>query len=137
MTPPLLRQNPPILAESAQPSAPDMARLFAVLAGMNAKMDGNAQQMKIDMKEDMEKMRGEMQQIGRGLQAGIMALACDETRTEGEKMAPPRAGTNELGGSATAVRPAVGAGTDQIIWETCWGRLVEVTEEVTVTQWRN
>ena len=49
-------------------------------------------------------------------------------------MAPPRAGTNELGGSATAVRPAVKAGTDQIIRETCWGRLVKVTEEVTVTQ---
>ena len=63
----------------------------------------------------MEEMRGEMQQIGRGLQAGIMALACDETRTAGEKMATPRAGTNELGGSATAVRPAVEAGEDRVI----------------------
>ena len=33
-SPLLLRQNPPILAESAQPSAPDMAQLFAMLAGI-------------------------------------------------------------------------------------------------------
>jgi len=121
-SPPPLRQNPPILAESAQSSAPDMAQLFAMLAGVNATM----QQMnnKIDgstngMKDEMEKMRGEMQQMGRCLQAGIMA--------------PPRAGTNELGGSATAVRPAVGAGEEKIIWETCWASSVRVTEEATVT----
>ena len=46
-------------------------------------------------------------------------------------MAPPRAGTNELGGSATAVRPAVEAGEDSLIRETCWARVV--TEKVTVT----
>ena len=41
---PLLRQKPPIFAESAQSSAPDMAQLFAMLAemnrGINEKMDG-------------------------------------------------------------------------------------------------
>jgi len=113
-SPPPLRQNPPILAESAHPSAPDMAQLCAMLAGLNNKMDGMAQQMnsKIDgntnkmdtntneikngMKEEMKEMRGEMRQMGQCLQAGIMAA--------------PRAGTNELGGSATAVRPAVEAG---------------------------
>ena len=42
-------------------------------------------------------------------------------------MAPPRAGTSELKGSAPA-------GADQLIWETCWGRRVRVTETVTVTQ---
>ena len=31
-----------------------------------------------------------------GQQAGIMAMARDETRTAGEEMATPRAGTNEL-----------------------------------------
>ena len=31
-SPPPLRQNPPILAESAQPSAPDMAQLCAIKA---------------------------------------------------------------------------------------------------------
>ena len=45
-SPPPLRQNPPILAESAQLSAPDIAQLFAMLAGMNAKMDTNAQEIK-------------------------------------------------------------------------------------------
>ena len=49
-------------------------------------------------------------------------------------MAPPRAGMNELGGSATAVRPAVKVGTKKIIRETCWWRLVEMTEKVTVTK---
>ena len=52
-------------------------------------------------------MRGEMQQMGRGLQAGIMAT--------------PRAATNELKGSAPA-------GEDRVIRETCWARRVEVTE---------
>ena len=46
-------------------------------------------------------------------------------------MAPPRAGTNELGGSATAVRPAMEAGEEKIIRETCWARRVKVTETVT------
>ena len=49
-------------------------------------------------------------------------------------MAPPRAAPSELGGSATAVRPAVEAGEDSSIWETCWGRLVKVTEKATVTE---
>ena len=66
----------------------------------------------------MKKMRGEMQQVGRCLQAGIMAT--------------PRAGANELKGSATAVRPAMEAGEDKVIRETCWARVV--TEEVTVTK---
>ena len=68
----------------------------------------------------MEKMRGEMRQVGRCLQAGIMAT--------------PRAGANELRGSATAVRPAMEAGEDSLIWGTCRTRSVKVTEEVTVTQ---
>ena len=48
-------------------------------------------------------------------------------------MAPPRAWLNELGGSATAVRPAREAGEDRVIWETCRTRSVRVTEKVTVT----
>ena len=61
------------------------------------------------MREEMREMRGEMRQMGRCLQAGIMA--------------PPRAGTNELKGSAPA-------GADQIIRGTCWASVV--TEKVTV-----
>ena len=75
------------------------------------------------MKEEMKKMRGEMQKMGHGLQAGIMALAYDETRTAREKMAAPRAGTGELKGSAPA-------GEDRVIRETCWARRVKVTETV-------
>ena len=44
-------------------------------------------------------------------------------------MATPPAGTNERGGSATAVRSAVEAGEDRVIRETCWARVV--TEMVT------
>ena len=75
-------------------------------------------------------MRGEMQQIGRGLQAGttnIMAIARSEARTTVCKMATPRAGTSELKGSAPA-------GEDRVIRETCWARRMEVTETVTVTE---
>ena len=104
-SPPPLRQNPQIPAETDHPRAPDMAQLFAMLAEMNNKMDGNTKEMDNKMKanlkentkeikEEMKETRGEMQQMGRCLQAGIMAT--------------PRAGTNELGGSATVVRPAVG-----------------------------
>ena len=85
--------------------------------------------MKNEMKNQMEELRGEMQRIGRGLQAGLMAIACDET-TE-HKMAVPRAGANELRGSVDCVGPAV---EDKVIRETCKTRLVQVTEKVTVTE---
>ena len=86
--------------------------------------------IKEEMKDEMKKMRGEMQQIGRGLQAGtarIVAVARGEARTMAGKMAPTRAATNELKGSAPA-------GEDRVSRETCWARRVEVTEIVTVTE---
>ena len=46
------------------------------------------------------------------LQAGIMAFACNETRTTELKMAVPRAGANELRGSVDCVGPAVETGED-------------------------
>ena len=120
-SPPLLRNHPPIPAETAHPSTPDMAQLFAMLAEINNKLD--------DMETNTQTLRGEMQRIGRGLQAGTVRMLA----ITGElKMATPRAGTNELGGSATAVRPAVVAG-EKIIRGTCWASTVRVTEEVTVT----
>jgi len=82
--------------------------------GMKNKMDANMQAFRSDMRA----LRGETRQVGRCLQAGIMAT--------------PRAGANELRGSATAVGPAMKAGEAEIIRETCWARVV--TEEVTVTQ---
>ena len=80
-------------------------------------------------------MRGEMQQIGRGLQAGtakIVAIARNEARTTAGKMVTPRAATNELRGSAPA-------GEDRVSQETCWMRhevtrmekLIGVTETCT------
>ena len=106
---PLPHKNPPpIPAETVHPGAFDMAQLVAILAGMEhrmeEKMDGNTKKMeeKIDGNTDkMEKMRGEMQNMGAGLQDGLEQL---------------KIGNGEL-------RRA-----------TCWGRLVEVTEEVTVTE---
>ena len=79
------------------------------------------------MKEEMKEMRGEMQNMGRSLQAGMKAIACSETQTARKKMATPRAGTSELKGRAPA-------GEDRVIRETCWARRVEVTETVTVIE---
>ena len=87
-SPPLLHQNPsPIPAETVHPSAPDMAQLFAMLAGMKgdmqqmiSKIDGNTQKMdgiknntnELEKKMDgmTQTMRGEMQCMGVGLQEG-------------------------------------------------------------------
>ena len=56
----------------------------------------------------------------------MKAITCSETQTAREKMAPPRATTSELRGSAPA-------GEDRVSRETCGARRVEVTEKVTVT----
>ena len=112
-SPPLLRNPPPIPAETAHPSVLDM-----ILQAMN-EMKTNAQEMNNKMDGMTKTLRDEMRKMGQCLQAGIMAT--------------PRAGTNELGGSARAVRLAVGAGEKKLIRETCWARSMEVTEEVTVT----
>ena len=84
-----------------------MRQLIELVQSISNKMDEMSQNM-------TQTMRGEMRQMGQCLQAGIMAT--------------PRAETNELGGSATAVRPAVAAGEDRVIRETCWARSVKVTE---------
>ena len=51
-SPPLLRNPPPIPAETAHQSAPDMAQLFAMLAEMNNDMDA--------MEANTQTLRGEM-----------------------------------------------------------------------------
>ena len=89
-----------------------MAQLFDMLAGINNKMD--------DMEENTQTLLGGMQRIGRGLQAGTARMLA----ITGEKMATPRAGSNELKGSAPA-------GEDRVSRETCWARRVKVTETVT------
>ena len=69
-----------------------------------------------NMDENVQTLRGEMQQVGRCLQAGIMAA--------------PRGSTTEpTRGSVDCVGPAV---EDKLIRETCWARVV--TKEVTVTE---
>ena len=81
-SPPLLRNPPLIPAETAQPSALDI-----ILRAMEANTD------------EMKEMRGEMRQIGRGLQAGTARMLAITG-----KMATPRAATNELEGSAPALQ---------------------------------
>ena len=50
-SPPPLHQNPPILAEAAQLSAPDIAQLIAMLAGMRGEM----REMKEEIKKQHER----------------------------------------------------------------------------------
>ena len=138
-TPPrLLRQNPSPAPSETATDRGDLAssgsaeinrvgemlmRMMQAMSGdmqqMNNKIDTNTNKMetntiRMENKMDgntkkMEEMRGQMQKMGHGLQAGIMAISCSETRTARKKMATPRAGASELGGSAMAVRPAVEA----------------------------
>ena len=103
-SPPLLHQNPPILAESAQPNTIDIGRLLATLAGMednmnermqqmNNKMDGNTREM-----EGMtQTMREEMQCMGAGLQEGQEQLKGGN----GKEHDGGRAIQNRAGGTAT------------------------------------
>ena len=111
-SPPPLHQNPPIRAESAQLSAPDIAQLIDMLAGMRGETREMIQGMQNKMEANTQTLRGEMRQVGQCLQA--------------DKMAPPRATTSELRGSAPA-------GEDRVSRETCRARRVEVTETVTRT----
>jgi len=116
----------------------------------NAKMDTNARESNDRMDANMQTLRGEMQDMGLNLQAGqkavsmgirgIMAIARGETRTVEHKMAVPRVGANELGGSVDCVgRPME---TSEVVTRdavtTCRVRLVEVTtmEKLMVTETR-
>ena len=92
-SPSLLRNPPPIPAETARPGALDMAQLVAILAGMRGEMHGLNNKMEADthkMDTNTNKLREEMKemrQMGHGLQAGIMAISWSETWTERKKMA--------------------------------------------------
>ena len=116
-SPSLLRNPPPIPAETAHPRAPGVAQLFAMLTKMTNGINNKMDEMSKNMDAHTKTLRDEMRRVGQCLQAGIMAA--------------PRAGANELRGSATAVRPAMEAGEDKIRRETCRTRLVKVTERVT------
>ena len=117
-SPSLLRNPPPIPAQTARPGTLDRAQLVAILARMEANTKGMEnrimQRMDANMQafgSNMRALRGEMRQVGQCLQAGKRTL--------------PRAATDELKGCAPA-------GEDRVSRETCWAR--RVTETVTVTQ---
>ena len=111
-SPPLLRNLPPSLAETAHAGASDIAQLFAMLAGMR----GETQQMNQNIIGSTQMLREEMQCMGAGLQEGQ-----DQIR-------------GEIGKNTTAIKEfKIGQG--EVLRATCWGRLAKVTEEVTVTQW--
>ena len=114
-SPSLLHKDPsPIPAQTARPSAVDMAQLVAILAGMENRMENNINnKMKNEIngiREGMEAntsrmeqtMREEMQCMGAGLQGGLEEL---------------------------------NKGNEELLRATSWGRLAEVTEEVTVTEY--
>ena len=59
-----------------------MGWLANMQQALENKIDGNTKRMENKMDGNtnkMEEMRGEMQQMGRGLQAGIKAIVCSET----------------------------------------------------------
>ena len=84
-SPSLLRNPPPIPAETAQPSALDV--ILQAINDMKNEMDGSARRMEKKMNAHTQTMPGEMQKMGHGLQVGIMAFA-SEVRTTADKVAP-------------------------------------------------
>jgi len=131
--PPLLRQGPspvpggsaPDSGESTATGPLDTSQLLTIWL---AEMKKNAR----DLMDCMDAHTKAFRSDTRGLQAGIRAIACNETRAVEPKIVAPRGGVPEpTVESVDCVGPAV---EDKLIRETCWGRLVEVTEKVTVTE---
>ena len=104
--PPHLRQNPsPTPSETATDNGgsvllgpSDIKQVMEMMQQMTQRlmqrMDAHTQAFI----NDARALRGEMRQMGRSLQAGMKAIVCSKTQTAREKMATPRAATNELGG---------------------------------------
>ena len=101
---------------------------------MKEEMNGNAQQMNEKMQgmeNNMEKkmngmtqaMREEMQCMGAGLQDVLDKVKKGQEQLKGE-----------IGKNMTAMKEFK-MGQGELLRATCWGRLEEVPEEVTVTQW--
>ena len=87
-SPPLLRNPPPIPAETVRLSAPDMAQLFAIINDIKNEISEKADRMeeKIDGNTDkMEKMRGEMQNMVAGLQDGLEQLKIGNGAGDGRR----------------------------------------------------
>jgi len=118
----------------------EMQQMGSKIDGVNKQMETSTNEMKTNacrmnnnMEANTQSLRGEMQRMGLDLQVGQGALKEELKCLQAGIMAMPRAGGNELRGSATAVTPAMEAGEDKVIRETCWARSVKVTEKVTVT----
>ena len=109
-SPSLLRNPPPIPAETVRPGTPDMAQICAMLAVMSANMETNTNEIKEGMNEKLEgmnanmerrmdgmarTMREEMQCMGAGLQGG--------TRTINPSTNGPRARDGRGGGRGRGV----------------------------------
>ena len=126
-SPPLLRNPPPIPAETAQPSTLEM--ILQAQGGFRNEMEANTRRQD-EIKNNMEKkmdgmtqtMREEMQCMGAGLQDGLDKVKKGQEQLKGE-----------IENTRTVEQFKIGQG--ELLRATCWGRLVEVTEEVTVTQW--
>ena len=80
-SPSLLRNPPPIPAETAHQSAPDMTQLFAMLAGMNAKMDTNAKEIKEELKEEIKnEMKANAQQMENKMETSTYEIKTNACR---------------------------------------------------------
>ena len=106
-SPSLLRNTPPIPAETAHPGASDMAQLFAMMAELNRNMLGNTQTL-----------REEMQCMGAGLQDGLEGVKEGQNQLRGEMERNTRA-VEQL---------KIGQG--EVLRETCWGRLAKAITSV-------
>ena len=117
--PPLLRQNPSPVPSEAAADRGDSAEINRVGEMLMRMMQGMENRMNENMEKKMDGMaqtvREEMQCMGAGLQEGQEQLK------------------GEIGKSMTAVREFK-KGQEELRRATCWGRLAEVTEEVTVTE---
>ena len=120
-SPPPLRQNLPIPAETAHPSAPDMAQLFAMLAEMNRGINNKMDDMNQNLIGNTQMLREEMQCMGAGLQDGLNEVEEGQNQLKGEMEKNTRA--------VEQLKEEQG----EVLRETCWARVVteKVTERVT------
>ena len=118
-------QNPPpIPAESAQPSTAAMAQIVAILSGMENRMGNN-------MKEEMN---GNARQMENRMEANLKENA-KQMKNEMDGMAQTiREEMQCMGAGLLDGLDKLKIGNGELRRATCWGRLVEVTEEVTVTE---
>ena len=140
MTPPLpLYQNPPTLAESAQPVAVDMAQLCAMLVGVTAAMQGmkeeiknNTNKMEANVNGMKQEMNGNARQMENKMESNTNQMK-EETKGMREEMKEMRGEMQNMGAGLQDGLERLKIGNGELRRATCWGRRVEVTEKVTET----